>query len=64
MLLRFNTRIKDDQEHRYWNIVENRRCAGGKVVQKLLVKHLKLDLPPQPPPRITPAATLAVPTLP
>jgi hypothetical protein len=56
MFLRFNTRIEDGKEHRYWNIVENRRCAGDKVVQKLLVKQLKLDLPPQPPPRITPAA--------
>jgi Transposase DDE domain len=27
--------------------------------QKLLVKQLRLDLPPQPPPRITPAATAA-----
>ena len=27
--------------------------------QKLLVKQLKLDLPPQPPPRITPAETTA-----
>jgi Transposase DDE domain len=34
MFLRFNTRIKDGKEHRYWNIVENRRCAGGKVVQR------------------------------
>src|SRR5437899_11695466 len=34
MYLRFNRRIKDGQEHRYWNIVENKRCAGGKVVQR------------------------------
>jgi len=34
MFLRFNKRIKDGKEHRYWNIVENRRCAGGKVVQR------------------------------
>src|SRR5262249_38372938 len=34
MFLRFNRRVKDGKEHRYWNIVENRRCAGGKVVQR------------------------------
>jgi hypothetical protein len=34
MFLRFNRRRKDGKEHRYWNIVENRRCAGGKVVQR------------------------------
>jgi hypothetical protein len=26
--------LKDGKEHRYWNIVESRRCAGGKVVQR------------------------------
>ncbi len=34
MFLRSNRRLKDGKEHRYWNIVENRRCAGGKVVQR------------------------------
>jgi transposase len=34
MFLRFNRRIKDGKEHRYWNIVESKRCAGGKVVQR------------------------------
>jgi transposase len=34
MYLRFNRRIKDGKEHRYWNIVESKRCAGGKVVQR------------------------------
>jgi transposase len=34
MFLRFNKRLKDGKEHRYWNIVENKRCAGGKVVQR------------------------------
>jgi hypothetical protein len=34
MFLRFNRRRKDGKEHRYWNIVENKRCAGGKVVQR------------------------------
>jgi transposase len=34
MYLRCNKRIKDGKEHRYWNIVESKRCAGGKVVQR------------------------------
>src|ERR1700746_3475541 len=34
MFLRFNRRFKDGKEPRYWNIVENKRCAGGKVVQR------------------------------
>ena len=34
MFLRFNRRFKDGKEHRYWTIVENKRCAGGKVVQR------------------------------
>jgi len=34
MFLRFNRRLKDGKEHRYWNIVENKRCAGGRVVQR------------------------------
>jgi transposase len=34
MFLRFNRRFKDGKEHRYWNIVENKRCGGGKVVQR------------------------------
>jgi hypothetical protein len=34
MFLRFNRRFKDGKEHRYWNIVENKRCAGGQVVQR------------------------------
>jgi len=34
MFLRFNRRFKNGKEHRYWNIVENKRCAGGKVVQR------------------------------
>jgi hypothetical protein len=34
MFLKCNRRIKDGKEHRYWSIVESRRCAGGKVVQR------------------------------
>jgi hypothetical protein len=34
MFLRFNRRFKDGKEHRYWNIVENKRCVSGKVVQR------------------------------
>ncbi|HEY2919335.1 MAG TPA: IS1634 family transposase [Candidatus Binatia bacterium] len=34
MYLRSNRRLKDGKEHRYWNIVQSKRCAGGKVVQR------------------------------
>jgi transposase len=32
--LRCTTRKKNGKEHRYWNLVENRRVAGGQVVQR------------------------------
>ena len=34
MYLRPNRRLKDGKEHCYWSIVESKRCAGGKVVQR------------------------------
>jgi transposase len=34
MFLKCNGRFKDGKEHRYWSIVESRRCAGGRVVQR------------------------------
>jgi hypothetical protein len=34
MFLRAKTRRKDGKEHRYWSIVENRRCQGNRVVQR------------------------------
>ena len=34
MYLRFARRRKDGKEHHYWSIVESRRCAGGRVVQR------------------------------
>lgn len=34
MFLRATKRIKDGEEHRYWSIVENRRCGGHRVVQR------------------------------
>lgn len=34
MFLRCSTRKKNGKDHRYWSIVENRRCAGGAVVQR------------------------------
>ena len=34
MYLKCNRRIKDGKEHRYWSIMENRRCAGGRVMQR------------------------------
>jgi hypothetical protein len=43
MFLRSNRRFKDGKEHRYWNIVENRRCAGGKVVQRQVLYLGEID---------------------
>jgi transposase len=37
MFLRFHARIKDGKDHRYWSVVENRRCGRGKVVQRQLL---------------------------
>jgi hypothetical protein len=34
MYLKCNRRFKDGKEHRYWSIVESRRCAEGRVVQR------------------------------
>lgn len=34
MFLRSKRRFKDGKEHRYWSIVENRRVAGDRVVQR------------------------------
>jgi hypothetical protein len=34
MYLKRNRRCKDGKEHFYWNIVESKRCAGGRVVQR------------------------------
>src|SRR5712672_3768795 len=34
MFLRATTRKKDGKLHHYWSIVESRRVAGGRVVQR------------------------------
>ena len=34
MFLRCTVRRKDGKEHRYWNVVENRRVSGRRVVQR------------------------------
>ena len=34
MFLRCSTRKKNGKEHRYWSIVENKRCAADKVIQR------------------------------
>ena len=34
MFLRAKIRRKDGKQHRYWSVVENKRVAGGRVVQK------------------------------
>ena len=34
MFLRCSTRKKNGKEHRYWSIVENKRCTGDRIVQR------------------------------
>lgn len=34
MYLRFALRRRNGKEYRYWSIVESKRCAGGRVVQR------------------------------
>ena len=34
MFLRYTTRKKNGKEHRYYSLVENKRVAGGHVVQR------------------------------
>jgi hypothetical protein len=34
MFLPCKVRRKDGKQHRYWSVVENRRVAGGRVVQR------------------------------
>jgi hypothetical protein len=34
MYLRCKRRRKDGKEHRYWSIVESKRCGGGRIVQR------------------------------
>jgi hypothetical protein len=37
MFLRSKTRKKDGKVHRYWSVVENRRVADGRVVQRYVL---------------------------
>ena len=37
MFLRCSTRKKNGKDHRYWSIVENKRCAGDKIVQRYVL---------------------------
>ena len=43
MFLRSTTRIKNGKEHCYWSIVENKRCAGHKIVQRHVLYLGELD---------------------
>jgi hypothetical protein len=36
MFLRPTIRKKDDKEHRYWSLVENKRVSGGRVYERAL----------------------------
>ena len=43
MFLRYSIRKKDGKEHRYYSIVENKRCAGGRIVQRQVAYLGQLD---------------------
>ena len=34
MFLQCHSRKKDGKEHRYWSVVEKRRCADGRIVER------------------------------
>ena len=40
MFLKCHPRIKDGKEHRYWSVVENRRCGRGQFVQRQVLFYL------------------------
>ena len=42
MFLRFNRRFKDGKEHRYWNIVESKRCASGKLASVARIERSEI----------------------
>jgi hypothetical protein len=42
MFLRSKTRKKDGKERRYWSVVEHRRVADGRVVQRHVYPELPL----------------------
>ena len=43
MFLRCTTRKKNGKPHRYWSVVENKRCAGNKIVQRHVLYLGELD---------------------
>jgi transposase len=43
MFLRSSTRKKNGKSHRYWSIVENRRVAGGRVLQRHVLYLGEID---------------------
>jgi hypothetical protein len=47
MFLRAKQRFKDGKIHRYWSIVENRRVAGNRVVQRQVLYLGEINDSPQ-----------------
>jgi len=37
MILRHTRRLKDGKEHLHGTVVENRRCMGGRILQKTVL---------------------------
>jgi len=44
MLLRARVRWKDGTQQRYWSVVESRRVAGKRVVQRPLIEATRSSL--------------------
>ena len=73
MFLRCKVRKKNGKEHRSWSLVENRRVAGGRVVQRhvlylgeindsqQLAWRKSVELFPEPEPHGTPTAAALFP---
>ena len=47
MFLRYTTRKKNGKEHRYYSLVENRRIAGGRVLQRPVLYPGEINDPQQ-----------------
>ena len=47
MFLRCHSRKKNGKRHRYWSVVESRRCRGGRPVQRQVLSSAAPGLTPR-----------------
>ena len=47
MYLKCHTRRKDGKEHRYWSLMEKRRVAGGRLLDRPLLYLGEINDPQQ-----------------